>query len=342
MTLGAAARVATLVLFVPAILYFGRPLLLPLALAGVLAMVLAPLVAWLRRRGAGEGLAISLAAMSVILAVLLVVGLVTLQVAQVVNDWPKISDSLLDLRQRAETWLVRTAGVPPETIQQSTQNALDQARAIGARFFGTMFGAFATGVVTFVLVILLLLERARIAWVVTRAAPSGRRRDVGRALDEMVTVSNQYLVGKLKVMGIMAVVYVIAFSLAGVPYAPFLAALIALSSLVPYVGNFVGGVLAIVLALAASGTTAALVVLAVVMLAQPLENYVLEPLVVGKQLSLNPLMTVVAVLAFGAVWGVIGAVIALPLAGMIKVALDHAPSAEPAAVLMSDEPPGEP
>jgi predicted PurR-regulated permease PerM len=195
-------------------------------------------------------------------------------------------------------------------------------------------------VVTFVLVILLLLERERIRWVVTHAAAPDRRRPVARALDEMVTVSNQYLIGKLKVMGIMAVVYVTAFSLAGVPYAPFLALLIAMSSIVPYVGNFVGGVLAIVLALAASGTTAAIVVVAVVLLAQPLENYVLEPLVVGKQLSLNPLTTVVAVVAFGAVWGVVGAVIALPLAGMIRVALEHTPSAEPAAVLMSDEAPG--
>jgi predicted PurR-regulated permease PerM len=335
----AAATVATLVLFVPAILYFGRPVLLPLALAGVLAMVLSPLVRWLRGRGVGEGLSIALAALTLLLAVVLVAGLVTFQIAQVINDWPKISESLIELRQNAQTWLERTAGIPPDAIRQTTQSVLEQAQGIAGLFFGTVFGALATGFLTFVLVILMLLERARLAWVAAHVVPGTRRRDVARALDEMIAVSNRYLVGKLKVMGIMAAVYVAAFWLADVPYAPFLALLIALSSIVPYVGNLTGGIVAIVLALAASGGTAALVVLAVVVLAQPLENYVLEPLVVGRLLRLNPLMTVVVVILFGAVWGVIGAVIALPIAGMIKVALEHGRTADPVVILMSDEPP---
>lgn len=337
MTLEAAARVATLALFVPAILYFGRPFLLPLALAGVLAMVLAPLVAWLRGKGLGDRGAIALSALTLVLTVAAIVGLITLQVSQVVNDWPKISASLGELQDRGQAWLVRTAGVPPETIRDASQRALSQAQGLAGLFFGTVFGAIATGFVTFVIVILLLIERARIAAAIAQAVAPARRRDTGRALDEMVAVSHDYLVGKLKVMGLMAVVYFVAFWLAGVPYAPFLALLIAMSSIVPYVGNLVGGVVAIVLALAASGGTSALIVLGVVVLAQPLENYVLEPLVIGKQLDLNPMATVLAVIALGAVWGVVGAVIALPIAGMVRVVLEHT-GGGPALTLMSDAP----
>jgi predicted PurR-regulated permease PerM len=141
-------------------------------------------------------------------------------------------------------------------------------------------------------------------------------------------------------MGIMAAVYVTAFSLAGVPYAPFLALLIALSSFVPFVGNLVGGAIAVVLAVASSGGSAALVVLGVLALAQALENYVLEPMIVGKSLDLNPFMTIFAVFGFGVLWGVVGAVIALPLTAMVKVALTRLADSDGPVVLMSDAEPG--
>lgn len=337
--LRAWAHVATLTLFIPAILYLGRPVLLPLALAGVLAMVLAPLLQWLRIRGLGERWAVGFSAATLVLVVALIAGLVGLQVAQIVNDWPKISESLNELLHRGQAWLVNTAGVPAETVQNTMQRALGEASALARGFFGTLFGALGTGFVTFVLVILLLLERARIVWVVTHAVSPARRRDVGAALDEMVTVAHKYLIGKLKVMGIMAVAYFAAFSLTGVDYAPFLALLIAMSSIVPYVGNLAGGAMAIVLAVASSGGTAGLTVLAILAAAQGLENYALEPLIIGRKLSLNPFMTIFAVVVLGALWGVVGAVIALPIAGMLKVALDHA-SMTTAATLMTDEAPG--
>jgi predicted PurR-regulated permease PerM len=340
LTLSAAARLTIVVLGLPAILYFGRSILLPLALAAILAMVLTPLLQWLVRRGIGERLAIAAAAFALVLFVLGVVALVTLQVAQVVNDWPRISQSLRDLQAQGNAWLSGAAGLPPDAIGRGVEQLRSQGASVAAGFFGTLMGALGLGFVTFVLVILMLAERTRFAWVATHSVPASRRPQVARTLDEIVTVSNRYLFGKLKVMGIMAAVYVTAFSLAGVPYAPFLALLIALSSLVPFVGNLVGGAIAVVLAVASSGGSAALVVLGVLALAQALENYVLEPMIVGKSLDLNPFMTIFAVFAFGALWGVVGAVIALPLTAMVKVALTRLADSDGAVALMSDAEPG--
>jgi predicted PurR-regulated permease PerM len=107
---------------------------------------------------------------------------------------------------------------------------------------------------------------------------------------------------------------------------------------VPYVGNFVGGLLAILLTFVSSGGTAALIVVVILLLAQVVENYLFEPLVVGRSVDLSPLMTVFAIVALGTVWGVAGAVLALPLTAMIRVASEHVPRAKPVASLMkSDE-----
>ncbi len=335
-TLPAAARLVIVVLGVPAILYFGRSILLPLALAAILAMVLTPLLHWLMKRGLGERWAIAASAFALVLFVAGVVALVTLQVTQVVNDWPKISQSLRQLQQQGDAWLGGAAGLPPDTIRQGVARLGAQAASVAGPFFGTLLGALGLGFVTFVLMVLMLAERARFGRVAAQFSPPARRPAITGTLDEIVKVSNQYLLGKLKVMGLMAVVYVTAFSLAGVPYAPFLALLIALSSLVPYVGNLVGGAIAVVLAMASSGGTSALVVLGVIALAQGLENYVLEPLIVGKSLGLNPFTTVFAVFGFGVLWGVVGAVIALPLTAMIKTALERLADAEPAVILLTD------
>ena len=334
MSLESAARAVVVIVGGTAILYFGRPVLVPLAVAAILAMVLNPLLNWLRAHGVGRLWAITLCLLVLVGCAALLGGLISMQVAQVAQDWPEIQQSLIDIQDRGERYLAQTFNMSPEAINQRARRLLSGIAGGAASFFGSFLSGLVVVVLTLAYIVLMLAERDRFVRFVTRVAPARHKREAENTLGEMANVAYQYLTGKLKVMGIMAGIYGTAFLIAGVPYAIFLAIIIALSSIVPYLGNFLGGVMAVLLTLVSSGPTSALVVLGILGLAQVVENYFLEPLVVGRDVDLSPFMTVFAIVALGTVWGVAGAVLAVPLAAMVKVISSHVSSAGAVAALM--------
>ncbi|RAJ26696.1 uncharacterized protein DUF20 [Gelidibacter algens] len=108
----------------------------------------------------------------------------------------------------------------------------------------------------------------------------------------------------------------------------------ALFSIIPYVGNIIGGGIAVVLSYLYAGTTPALIVIGVISIAQLEENYILTPWIIGDEIDLNPFITVFGIILFSMLWGTVGAIIALPLVGVIKVIYEHAKGMEAYAYLL--------
>jgi predicted PurR-regulated permease PerM len=82
-----------------------------------------------------------------------------------------------------------------------------------------------------------------------------------------------------------------------------------------------------------------LVVIIVMFAAQMIDNYITQPYVVGKEVDLNPFMTITSVVAFGVLWGVAGAIIAIPITGILRVAFQYLPHTKSLAFLMGNEKP---
>ena len=129
-------------------------------------------------------------------------------------------------------------------------------------------------------------------------------------------------------------IYYLGFTLGSVPYALFLAVFGALFSIIPYVGNIIGGGVAVILSFLYAGSTPALIVVAVISLAQLVENYILTPLVIGDETDMNPFITVFGIILFSMLWGTVGAIIALPLIGVIKVIFENTKGLEVYAELL--------
>jgi predicted PurR-regulated permease PerM len=110
-------------------------------------------------------------------------------------------------------------------------------------------------------------------------------------------------------------------------------------SLIPYIGNMIGVVLAVVLgALTSDDVGSALIGIAITFtIAQFVESYILEPYVVGQQVDLNPVLTILGVVAGSAVWGVAGMIIAIPVMGIIKVVCDQIDVLRPIGYLLGEE-----
>lgn len=307
-----------------AFLYFGKTLLAPLAMAGVLAMLFTPLVDKFNDKGWGEGWGIALSALILLFLVALMVGLVFWQIKSFSDQWAEVQQRAQDIYQSVIQWLTNTFGISESAAEERLRRLGSNFTSSVASITGNILSIFSQSFLTFVYFIFMLMERRRFFRFAVRVAPEQSGDYAPEAFRESRQIAARYLIGKLEIIAILAVVYAVGFLIGGIKFAILLAIQAALFSIIPYLGNFIGGGIAVVLAiLSGSGMTGALVVIGVMAIAQVIESYVLQPWIVGDEIDLNPWATVVAVVGFGLVWGIIGAVLALPIIGIFRILCNH-------------------
>ncbi|MDX1449455.1 MAG: AI-2E family transporter, partial [Acidimicrobiia bacterium] len=158
-------------------------------------------------------------------------------------------------------------------------------------------------------------------WVL-RLTHHEERPDLLRLLNDASERISGYILGNLTVSVIAGVVSFLGFRLLGLEYALVLALWVAVTDLVPIVGAFVGAVPAVLLA-ARHGLGLAVTVAGFLTLYQLFENYLVSPRVMTRAIDLGPASVIVAVMVGGTLAGIVGALLALPVAAMLKVALDQ-------------------
>jgi predicted PurR-regulated permease PerM len=125
-------------------------------------------------------------------------------------------------------------------------------------------------------------------------------------------------------IGILSTLYSIGFLISGLDYAVLVAVLAATLSLIPYLGNIIGGLFALALAYSSGGDISAVYGVLITMgLAQLLENYVITPMVIGDEVDLNPLVTIICVVGMSILWGPVGAIVAIPIFAILRIVCSH-------------------
>jgi predicted PurR-regulated permease PerM len=200
--------------------------------------------------------------------------------------------------------------------------AQEQVADVPGMLFGTL-GRVASGVAGAItvlfLTLFLMLELPRLSQTaLSFMRPEQRERARRLALDVQRNVGG-YVAGNLIISFIAGTVTYISLSLLDVPYALALALLMALFDLVPLIGATIGALAAISVAFAAEGVTAGLVMVVVNIVYQQIENQILQPVVYRRTVQLSSFVVLVAVLFGGALLGVFGALIAIPVAGSLQV-----------------------
>ncbi|WP_101853263.1 AI-2E family transporter [Kocuria flava] len=289
----------------------------PVLLAGLLAGLLFPLTKWARSHRVPAGVA---AGATVLGLVGVVVGLLVLAGQQIVVGFAELSGSvvvgagqLLDRWQDTplnfgtadlEDWVTDFGA----TVQDNSQALLD-----GALSFGATAGHLLTGILILLFTLLFFLADGERIWLfVVRLFPVEARRAVNGAGRHGWEALVQYARAQGLVAAIDAVGIGTGAALLGVPLALPIGILVFLGSFIPIVGAVATGAVAVLVALVANGTTNALLMLGVVILVQQLEGNVLQPLILGKAVSLHPLAVFLAVATGSILYGIAGALFAVP------------------------------
>jgi predicted PurR-regulated permease PerM len=153
--------------------------------------------------------------------------------------------------------------------------------------------------------------------------------------NRIVNTTSRYMLGNLAISVICGTVYGVTAVILGLPYPLALALIAGLLDLIPTVGATIAGIIIGVIALSVS--LEALVAFAIVMLVyQQIENYVLQPTIIGKAAHVSGFTVLVSVLAFGALFGVIGAIIGLPIAAALEILLEELTAGRRARIAAAD------
>lgn len=340
-----AWRLLAIVAFAVVLLWVIRRLeviVVPVALALMVTALMIPAVDFLDRRGAPRGGAVALVLLT---GIAIVGGMLTFVVSQFVTGLPGLVEQVTHSIESARTWLIEgPAHLSKDQITNAGNSAIEALRnnqeklTSGALSTAATVTEIVTGALLTLFTLIFFLHGGRNIWqFVTKIFPENVRervRDAGRAgFGSLIGyVRATFLVALVDAVGIGT-----GLAIMGVPLALPLASLVFLGAFIPLVGAVIAGFLAVVVALIAKGFIYALITLALIIAVQQLEGHVLQPLVMGRAVSVHPLAVVLAIAAGGVLAGIVGALLAVPTVAFLNSAIRVLMATEPEAELKAQE-----
>jgi putative heme transporter len=312
---------------VVALIAYLKLVVVPVAIALLLAVLLQPLVSFLHRRARMGRAAASLVA--VFSMVTLVVGLLALAGRSVVVGMSDLRDQAQQGVEQVMTWL---AEGPLQLSTANLQTWIDQAQeAASANSSSIAAGALAATVTVghvlagavialFCTFFFLLDGRSIWSWVVG-LLPRGSREHVHQAGRRGLVTLGAYTRTQILVAAVDATGIGVGAAILQVPLALPLAILVFLGSFIPIVGAVVTGAVAVLVALVAQGPVVALIMLAIVLAVQQLEGHVLQPFLMGHAVSLHPVAVLLGVAAGSYMAGILGALFAVPVIAVLNTVI---------------------
>jgi predicted PurR-regulated permease PerM len=303
-----------------------------LFIAIVMGTVIRPVVGWLHRRGLPRVAGVILV---YLLLLALLISFVLLLFPLVVEQGTTIAAAVPGYYQSLREWMVNDpnplivrlseflpATLPGlEPIQQTGQQMLASAgQALG-------YVALAAKVIFMATVILLLafhwtLDGPRTIQSLLLLVPTGQRENISELISAMETKVGFYIAGQSVLCLVIGIMALVAYLLIGLPNALVLALVAGVLEAVPMIGPLLGAIPAAVIALSIAPSKLVWVIVATLII-QQIENSVLVPRVMRKAVGVNPFVSLLAIFAFSSLFGIAGALMAIPIAAIIQLLLDR-------------------
>ena len=308
-------------------LYLTRELFLPFILAIVLVYLLNPLVDRMEKRGSSRVASIFILYLGVIIVVtsLLMYGVPRMvnQLEELVESIPAYTDQVEGMVTQVQQRFADSA-MPPgiqqivdERIQWVESKLLEVVRKVMDLLLGLLGNLFHI-ILAPVLAFYIMKDLAPLKKWFFSLPPRECADDIARLCKEINHVFTSFIRGHLIVVVIVGVLTSLAFLLLGLEFAVMLGIIAGLTELIPYFGPFIGAVPALAIALLQSKWLAIKVLVAVFVI-QQLEGNIISPKILGNSLGLHPLAIIAALLAGGHLFGIVGMLLAVPMAAIAKI-----------------------
>jgi predicted PurR-regulated permease PerM len=354
-----------------ALLYFGRAVLIPLALSVLLTFLLAPVVTALQRRGLPRIPAVVFVVACAFVIFAAIGWIVVLQATTLVDDLPlyqaNLDEKIAMLRSMSEGGLVEKIQVAVDRIRERFEEPPDPESAAALEALKEIEGKpqpveivepdevfnlaavwalaapllepIATAALVMVLVIFLLIRREDMRDRLISLVGHGRLTLTTKALDEAGYRISRYLLMQLIINSSFGASVAFGLFLIGVPYAALWGFLAAVLRYIPYLGPWLAAILPLALSiLVTRGWATPLTVMGLFVVLEVVNNMFLEPWLYGRNVGVSDAAAIVAVAFWTWLWGPIGLVLAFPLTVCLVVIGRYVPFLRFLDVLLSDQP----
>lgn len=340
---GLLKSIAVLFLFFAIIsgLYFTREFFIPVAIAGILSMLFVPLSRRLENKGINRALA-SIICILILLAIVAgIVALISWQVSDLANDTEKMQERITKMGGQLREYVSNTIGVSKEKQQQMMEQQSSSASNAGssvATVLSSIMSFFVNGLLVLIYIFLFMYFRGHLKQFILKIVPPENNRNAEVIIGDASKVAQKYLSGLGLMIMCLWVMYGIGYSIVGVKNAIFFAIICGLLEIIPFIGNLTGTALTILMVASQGGNSTMITgVLITYVIVQFLQSYILEPLVVGAEVNINPLFTILVIIVGEMIWGIPGMILAIPILGIIKIICDHIESLKPYGFLIGED-----
>lgn len=324
------------------VLYFGKPFLIPLFFAIMLAMLMAPVCRWLDNKGLHRIVSSLISVFILLIIFLSMLGIMVGQVSSFVGDLAAIEQQSNQLLDSIHQYIEKKFNIPTDQqvafLQQETRNIGQFLRNYLTNVVASSVQLLIGIVITLVFTYLFLFHKEKYYSFFLKFTRGDTPQQKEELLDRIGMVSQHYLVGRAISIFTLFVLYAIALVIIGIKNALLLAAVAALVNIIPYLGPVLAAVFPFAVALVTEQSAEpAIWVLVTFMLFQAFDNYFVTPYFLGGEVSLSALATIVSMIIGGFLWGVAGMILFIPVFSIVKIIFDQIPSLEHFGYLIGDQ-----
>jgi AI-2 transport protein TqsA len=325
--------IALIVLF----MYFGKSIFIPLFFAFLIAALLHPVVVKLEKIHFPRALASFLA---VLLFLAFLAGLVYFfshQVMRFSKDLPHLQKKFTTKLQNIQAWIAENYNVNDSAqINYISKSANSLASSAAGSIANTFIGAVklvVLGIFLLIFTFFILYHRQRILIFIVELFSDHRERVMG-VVGQVHGMVHNYVLGLLLEMLVLGMLIFLTLTLIGIKYALLIAVMAAILNIIPYLGIYAALFIAMLITLSA-GHTSQLVTLAIVFIVGHfIDANIILPRIVGGQVKLNPLITILAVLFGNLIWGIPGMFLFIPMIAILRIISEEVDGLKPYAILL--------
>lgn len=337
-----ALAVLLLIIVIVFILILGKGILVPLFLAGFISALLVPLGNWLESKNVSRTLSSILALLSGILGILGILTFIAFQVASFSRDLENVGEKLNGYLNQIETFLSDKLQIEigiGKGIDQEYLISLLQtnSKSVADFILGTL-GSLSSFLLLIVFIFFFLLYRDHLTTFISHLFKNQKPEKVNQEIKNLRKVIQQYIIGVMKVMAILAVMNTAVLFGLGIKHAVFFGVFAGVLNIIPFLGPFLGAVLPTIFAfLTKDSLWYPIGVVAAFQVIQIIESNFLTPKIVGSNVNLNAFITFVGLMAGASIWGVAGMIIIIPSLAVLRQIFELSESTKPFALLLGEE-----
>ncbi len=336
-TVSSVIKKLLLVILVFAGLYYSKAFLMPLFISGVLATLFLPFCNWMEEKRLHKGFAVFVSFLTLLLIISGFIALLSWKVSELMDDFALIKQKIAEAYSQVQNYIFNHLDITIAEQSKIIKEEKPSYTTIMQMIAGSLVYLLANFILMMVYFVFLLYYRDHIKNFLLKLVSISKRKEMEKIIYSTSKISQQYLVGLSKMIVCLWIMYGIGFSFIGVENAIFFAVLCGLLEIIPFVGNITGTILTI-LVTAVNGASLPMLggIVMVYGTVQFIQGWILEPLIVGPQVRINSLFTIIVLVLGELLWGIPGIILAIPLTAMLKIICDHIEPLKPYGFLMGE------